>query len=512
MRREVTVTDIQSDPLWRDFKVHAATAGLRACWSSPIVGGSSRVLGTFAFYYTEIREPGKTERDIVAACVQLCAIAIEREERVKERQRLAFTDELTGLGNRAAFNKKLEALSIGIKNWGLILVDLDNLKAANDTFGHEAGDQMLRAVSDCLAAVSPENCAFRLGGDEFAVVMSTIHLNGGLAHIAAKILERLAASSHGGLVPRASIGGAEFGRGIKDAAVVKRNADLALYHAKKTGRGRFVPFFEGLAPSSDMRRLDKRMYQLNSFDVDVTYRPIVNLSSGQIVGVQALYRGQPALDAAAAVSASFALIDAITSNMRQREIVGTNLEFVTVDLPLGVFRQAAVLEKCLEIAKLTSPTSCRFYVQVTEAEISGLSNYRLEYERLRSAGLRMALNQFGSGQGSLKDLLALDPEMITIDRSMIRQVGQTARADLIVEGFIAFARKLNVNIVADGVDNREQADRLLVSGFRLGQGPYFNGPVDATSLSEVFTRCPAGVRSSAALATVDPRTIALAPS
>lgn len=511
LRRDVTVIDIQSDPLWIDFKSIAALAGLRACWSSPIFDGSGRVLGTFAFYYKDKRGPGKTEKDIVGACVHLCTIAIEREERVKERQRMAFTDELTGLGNRAAFNRNLEALSNGISDWGLILVDLDNLKTVNDTFGHEAGDELLRSVSYCLAAVAPENCAFRLGGDEFAVVLPSFELNGGLADTAEKILGMLEASSHGGLVPRASIGGAEFGRGIRDVAIVKRNADLALYHAKKTGRGRFVPFFDGLAPPSDIRLFDKRTCHRSSSDHRVYYRPIVNLSSGQIEGVQVLHRSQHVLDTVAAVSASLDLIDAIIGNMQRREFVETTLKFITVGLPLSAFKQAAVFEECLQIAKLTNLSGHILYIQVTEAESSGLSNYRPELERLRSAGLRMALAPFGSGQASLRDLLALDPEMIMVDRSVISKVGQMARANLIADGLLTVARKLNVAIVADGVKNREQADRHLASGFRLGQGPYFNGPVDATSLSEVFTRCAAGVRLNTALTPIEPGTITLAP-
>jgi diguanylate cyclase (GGDEF)-like protein len=528
LRREVSVTNIQSDPLWIEFKSLAANAGLQACWSIPIVDGAGRVLGTFAFYYTEARGPGRIEKDIVSACVHLCAIAIEREERVKERQRLAFTDDLTKLGNRAAFNRKLESLSANISDWGLLLIDLDYLKTVNDTFGHEAGDELLQCVAGCLAAVAQEDCAFRVGGDEFAVVLTCIDAGNGLTEAAEKILNTLKTVPHSGRIDlSASIGGATLEGGGGDAANVKRHADLALYHAKSTGRGRFVMFFDGLAPSSEPRAFERRIWRqaFAGTNPAIFYRPIVNLINGQVEGAQlccepqtsngsTLVRGRITrpLDATAAAIASLELIKAIFEDLQRIKTIETTLEFITVAMPLVAMRQATVYGELLQLAKSMHLSGRILYVQVTEAETSGHGRLHYDFEQLRLAGLRVALANFGSGRASLRDLLKLEPDLVSIDHSAVSKIGQMARADVIAEGLLSVARSLDVTIVADGVRNREQADRLLALGFRLGQGAYFNDSDDATTLSKLLTRSSASVRLSTELSVIEPRKVTLAPS
>lgn len=176
----------------------------------PRSDGSGRVLGTFAFYYREKRAPAAIEKAIVSACVNLCAIAIERDERVRERHRLAFTDELTSLGNRAAFVQKLDELARTSPHWGLLLIDIDNSKTVNDSLGHEAGDELIRVVARCIAATAPAGCSFRLGGDEFAVLLTAV--DGQLSlDPANQILEAFRHTWGYDFVPRATIGGANLG-------------------------------------------------------------------------------------------------------------------------------------------------------------------------------------------------------------------------------------------------------------------------------------------------------------
>ena len=150
----VTVTDIANDPKWADFKGLALPLGLKACWSTPICSGG-RVVATFAFYYREQRGPSDLEKLIVDACVHLCAIAIERDQRVRERQRLTYVDALTGLPNRASFNKALAEHLSPLPSWGILLADLDNLKVVNDTFGHSTGDELISTVGQRIASVTP---------------------------------------------------------------------------------------------------------------------------------------------------------------------------------------------------------------------------------------------------------------------------------------------------------------------------------------------------------------------
>src|SRR6185437_3196914 len=129
LRIPIAVTDIETDPRWANYKGLPLGKNLKACWSTPICGGDDRVLGTFAFYYRENRGPTAAEQKIVDTCVYLCAIALERHERFLERERLARTDSLTELRNRASFDLALSGLARDQPgSWAVLLLDLDNLK------------------------------------------------------------------------------------------------------------------------------------------------------------------------------------------------------------------------------------------------------------------------------------------------------------------------------------------------------------------------------------------------
>jgi GGDEF domain-containing protein len=172
LRQEVTVTDIASDPRWAAFKHLALPIGLRACWSKPILNATGEAIGTFAFYYGDCRGPTQLEREIVRHCVHLCVIALHRHQRVIEHERRAFADALTGLSNRAAFDTALARLDCDAPGrWALLVLDLDNLKLVNDTFGHQAGDCLLQTASARITAAAGSGRAFRLGGDEFAIIV-----------------------------------------------------------------------------------------------------------------------------------------------------------------------------------------------------------------------------------------------------------------------------------------------------------------------------------------------------
>src|SRR5262249_12362797 len=142
--------------------------GARArCW-----GEAAGLLGPSASTYRENRGPTAAEQRIVDTCVYLCAVALERHERVLERERLARTDSLTDLPNRASFDFTLSGLACDQSgSWALLLLDLDNLKIVNDTFGHRAGDELLRIVAGRLAEAAAPHLVFRLGGDEFAILV-----------------------------------------------------------------------------------------------------------------------------------------------------------------------------------------------------------------------------------------------------------------------------------------------------------------------------------------------------
>ena len=140
-----TVNDIENDPRCSTFKQLTVPFGLRACWSVPILDSTGDTIGVFALYYRDRRGPTRLEQEIAQHCVRLCVIALDRHQRVLEHERRAFTDALTGLANRAAFDTALDSMDCDQPDsWGLLVLDLDNLKIVNGTFGHQAGDCLLK--------------------------------------------------------------------------------------------------------------------------------------------------------------------------------------------------------------------------------------------------------------------------------------------------------------------------------------------------------------------------------
>ncbi|HEY6986089.1 MAG TPA: diguanylate cyclase, partial [Rhodanobacteraceae bacterium] len=187
----VEVIDIETDPLWADYKGLALPLGLRACWSSPIKARDGRVVGTFAFYYREPRGPAALEREIVERCVHVCAIAIEHEDAHARIHQLAYYDTLTSLPNREQFQDRARevlahagpAFSVNI-----LYIDLDDFKGVNDTLGHRVGDLLLEGVARRLVACTDGAFLARLGGDEFAVVQPSTGGRGVACSLAERII------------------------------------------------------------------------------------------------------------------------------------------------------------------------------------------------------------------------------------------------------------------------------------------------------------------------------------
>ncbi|MBW8743046.1 MAG: diguanylate cyclase [Sphingomonas sp.] len=298
-RREVTVTDIRTDPLWADFRSLAEPLGLLACWSSPILlaGG---VVATFAFYYRECRGPTEFEREIVSKCLPLCQIAYERDHRLRINERLLYTDTLTGLHNRACFEQGLIEPSLAGSS-ALLLIDIDDLKLVNDTFGHGTGDSLIRIIANRLAEASAPHRAFRVGGDELAILATTSDV----VPLADRILESLRQPADCGghvLVPSITIGAAVRSIDDKSGLVMRQNADLALYHGKEDGgRGTLVLYAPELRTRMNrrLRAIDQLRRAIAEERIEARYQPIARLDTGEVLSFEALARirrGSAAVD------------------------------------------------------------------------------------------------------------------------------------------------------------------------------------------------------------------------
>lgn len=474
----VMVTDIATDPLWAQYRGLAAPLGLMACWSSPIRNRDNQVVATFAFYYRTARGPDALERDIVQTCVRLCTIAIDQEKVRQRTHRLAYYDALTGLPNRGCFNELIAKAISMADPFGLLLIDMDNLKLTNDTGGHACGDVLIRTVASRLAAVHPDWIACRIGGDEFAVLVHDCHSDHALGQAATRLLNAVSGLIQVGdqtIDPHVTIGGALFGPDGLNGPALSQNADFALYHAKETRRGGYVRFTPGMRTSmieraTMVRNVDQALAEHRML---AYYQPIVRLDTAEIVGLEALARMQmPDGRIASAAEFHSALADPriawqvtgqmltqVAADIRQWLDLGIPVQHVGINVTTGDFLRGDLEARIVETFERANVPLRHIVLEVNESVYMGGSDQRVPkaVSALRQRGLRVALDDFGTGFASLTHLLSFPVDIIKIDKCFVDRLGADRASDVVVGAIIDIAHKLDMKLVAEGIETAAQA-------------------------------------------------------
>ncbi|WP_322988636.1 EAL domain-containing protein [Hoeflea sp.] len=501
----VEVTDIATDFRWKDYQNLALPQGLKACWSSPIKSPEGRVVGTFAFYYRESRGPSDVERQLVDTCVHLCSIAMERAEVSRRLQHLAYHDQMTGLFNRYAFDEIIaQNMTLPTRSFGLLLLDIDNLKQVNDRMGHSVGDALICEVARRLANVGAGIDAYRLGGDEFAVICSDCNNAENMAELAGRLLSQMEpAYEHDGntILLQITIGGVLSNKDGTSADALRQNADLALYHAKQTARGEYIHFHPGLRTSIQRRSeqialLDKALDEDRVF---AHFQPVICMRTAKIVGVEALARirthegevisaGAFAMgltDSKNAFRLTSCMLEQIASAMRGWIDEGLELRHVAVNLSTIDF-QRGNLEQRLRAPFEAHNVPLNFLqIEVTENVLMD-QEVASQVARLRAQGMQVALDDFGTGFASLSHLRDFPLDYIKIDKSFVDHLLTDAICSAIVETLISMAQKMQIGIIAEGIETAEQATRLLEIGCPLAQGYYYARPVDGEAITTLL--------------------------
>jgi diguanylate cyclase (GGDEF)-like protein len=507
LKRSVAVTDIGQDPLWADYRALAAPLGLKACWSSPIIGNEGRVLATFAFYYRSVRGPSELERDIVDACINLCSIALERDLARTEIDRLAYFDTLTDLRNRPSFELALEA--IGSAPFSLLLIDIDRLKHVNDTFGHQAGDDLIRDMGRRIGANARPGTAYRIGGDEFAVIIpgqGAAQVEATARQILASMEPPVLCAGHT-LAASVTIGGSVADHDIAGSAESRRlHADLALYHAKSQERGGLVMYSASLGSAIERRNRKVRDVSdaLGDDRIEAYYQPIVRLDTEAVVGLEALCRLRtrsgsvmPAgdfmeamQDACIGARISEIMMAQVAADIRTWLDMGIPVQHVGLNVSAADFQRADLQDRLVAAFARQNVPLKHLVLEVTESVYMGESDHVVgrAVKALRAKGLLVALDDFGTGYASLTHLLRFPVDIIKIDKSFVDHLGSGGTATAIVKGLIDIADKLDMRIVAEGVENQDQAKHLVRLGCLLGQGYLFGRAADTAATTKHLLR------------------------
>jgi diguanylate cyclase (GGDEF)-like protein len=450
------------------------------------------------------REGTLSEDDhaFLQALTNVLADAIDRRASEEAMRRQALHDPLTGLPNRTLYIDRLTSAihqaSRRGTSVGVIFLDLDHFKLINDSRGHRAGDELLKAFAVRLsAAVRPGDTVARFGGDEFCVVCADLTDVSGAVAIAQRILLALEPPfmlESGEHFVSASVGIAlaeGLDRGAEDLV---READAAMYQAKETGRNHFEVFDEVLRGRATERLLLENDLRraLESDELIAHYQPIVDLATGEIVGVEALARwnhpqrglvGPGAFIAAGEESGSIvALGDRILrlacaqaarwgAEHGRKLRVSVNLSPRQVARPALAETVAAILEEC-------GLHPSRLVLELTEsALIDDSESAARTLHELKALGVHLVLDDFGTGYSSLAYLRRFPIDGLKIDRRFISGIGVGTEDSTIIEAIVNMARGLRINVVAEGVETAAQADFLASIGCPQVQGYLYARPL-----------------------------------
>ncbi len=416
---------------------------------------------------------------------------------------MAHHDALTDLGNRALLNQRLAQAFASEQKFAVHHIDLDKFKSVNDTLGHHAGDALLKGISDRLRRlVRPGDTIARMGGDEFIVLQTPIGEAGEAASFAKRIIEQMAAPfeiDDGQTIAGASIGIAVAPADGTSPEQLLRNADLALYQAKSDGRGTyrlFEPAMDAEVRSRRALELDLRK-ALAGGEFELHYQPLVKSQTGEISGFEALIRWQHPQHGLIAPNNFIPLAEEIglivpIGEWVIRQACRTASRWpkhlrVAVNISAAQFRYAGLAEVVVGALAASGLEASRLEIEITESVLLQDKEGTLAIlHRLRSLGVRIALDDFGTGYSSLTYLQCFPFDKIKIDRSFVRDVATDAGSLNIVRAIAALASGMGMTATAEGVETREQLERIAAEGCTEMQGYLFSRPLPAAEIERRF--------------------------
>ncbi len=432
----------------------------------------------------------------------------------------ALHDTLTGLANRALFNDRLDQSRAKMIREGgyraVLLLDLDDFKGVNDSLGHLAGDQLLISVARRLERVTRSTDTLcRFGGDEFLYLAEGINSPADAEQAALRLLDALVEPftvAGTQIQQHASIGIVVSDDTTTEANEFIQDADVALYEAKGDGKGRYVLFTPSMHQQAVNRfTLVQELRQaLQAGDLSMHYQPIVELTTGEIVGFESLMRWRhptrgwvaPSVFIPAAEQSElildlghFALRQAVAAASTWGPSAGGRDRYVSVNLSARQFHDPGLVEMIETVLSEAGLARERLVIEITEsATLLNVAETMNVMEQLGRLGISFALDDFGTGFSSLSYLALLQPSIIKIDQSFVSPSVERARNDVLLEAIVSLGHKLNMTMLAEGIETSAQLERLRDIGCEQGQGFLWSPAVPADEVHGLLARASASQR------------------
>jgi diguanylate cyclase (GGDEF)-like protein/PAS domain S-box-containing protein len=427
-----------------------------------------------------------------------------------EMSHLARHDVLTGLPNRLLLNDRLnQAISLARRNHGqlaVLFLDLDGFKHINDSLGHSVGDKLLQSVAERLSAcVRKSDTVSRRGGDEFVILLSEVTHATDAAIIAAKInadLKRGQRIRNDRFRISASIGISTYPNDGEDAETLIKNADTAMYDAKRSGRDKYRFFMSQMSLQAVERQsLEGQLrYALERQELLLHYQPKVNLKTGAITGVEALLRWQHselglllpgqflavAEDTGMMIEIGQWVLCEVCTQMREWLDAGLPVVPVAVNTSAQEFRSGQFVHGIQDALRIASLDPKFLELELTETVLMQHADPVAQtLGQLKAIGVRLAIDDFGTGYSSLSYLTRFPIDTLKLDQSFLNNFIVDSDRNIIFDAVVSLGKRLKKKVLAEGVETLEQLRFIQQLGCDEGQGRYLSPPVDAHQFSEL---------------------------
>lgn len=444
----------------------------------------------------------------------------EIRETQEKLSRIAYYDALTNLPNRNLFMDRIEIAMAKAKrdnrSLAMLFLDIDHFKRVNDTLGHQVGDIMLRAVANRLKSeIRAGDSLCRIGGDEFIVIIDGFDDINDIVVIAEKFLSTLRVPLKLGrteVIPTASIGISMYPEHSEFKDDLIKMADTAMYSAKKNGRSRYAFYEPEMTSTSEhyLQREHELRYALEHKQLRMHYQPQYDAVSNQMVGVEALIRWQhpevgllPATEIIPVAETSELIIS--IGNWVIEEVCRQCEEWRNADaLPGRVAINAsprqlqdnqfvAVLAAAMKRYKIAADI---IEVEITESSLQDSEASVLSLTELKKLGVTISIDDFGTSYSCLSSLRSLPIHRLKIDQTFVRDIPRDDSACAIASAIVALGQQLDLDVIAEGIETREQAEFMLSIGCHELQGYLYSRPVPAEEIQPLIVTQRAKVSSS----------------
>lgn len=439
----------------------------------------------------------------------------ERKKSEAQIQRLAYFDSLTGLPNRLLLLDRLDqSLARADREQGkvaLLFIDLDHFKDINDTQGHASGDLLLTEVAKRLGTcVRSTDTLARLGGDEFVILLSSIGRELNVVHVAQHLLDTIGPPfeiNGRSVFSSASIGIALYPEDAQSVEALLSSADMAMYAAKECGRNTFHFFSQEMnRKAHDRMELETELrHALAQKDFLLEFQPIMDTAGARIVGVEALVRWQhrrlgrimpdqfipAAEDSGLIIPLGEWVLRSACLKMKEWHDAGLRMLRVAVNVSARQFSQSSFVDIVSGILDETGADASRLELELTETTLMVNADATVNtLFRLKELDLSIVVDDFGAGYSSLGYLKNFPIDRLKIDRSFVRDVCNNPNDRAIVEAIIAVANRLDLDVIAEGVETPEQLTFLQAQGCTEFQGYYFHRPLSEEQLRLLLKKAP----------------------